>query len=134
MSKVIGVEVLANQRNPMLFYAKNMCDLTGDAGWHGQAQCAIPRATEALNQLADNHGDTLISDTCTSLRTLSVLAEGYAGHNNPANDDDPMQVLAGIGALIRVLTDSLEVGRDLQFHAANNLARKREIDAAEKQS
>lgn len=133
MSKIMSLEVLTNQRNSLLFYAEHMSDLTGDAGWHGQAQCAIPKAPEAMCLLADNHGDKLISDTCTALRTLSTLADGYAAHDNPANDDDSMQVLAGISALVRLLSDSLEVGRDLQFHAANNIARQHEINAAEKQ-
>ena len=131
MSKAISLEVMASQRNSILFYAEHMHDLTDDAGWHGQAQCAIPKATEAMCLLAGNHGDKLITDSCTALRTISALAEGYAAHDNSSNDDDPMQVLAGIGALIRVLSESLEAGRELQFHATNNVARQHEINAAE---
>lgn len=133
VNTAIGLEALVSQRNSLLFYAEHISDLTGDAGWHGLAQCAIPKASEDVCLLAEGHGDKLIGDTCAALRTLSTLAEGYASHNNPLTDDDPMHALAGISVLVRLLIDTLEIGRDLQFHAANSIARQYGINAAEKQ-
>mgnify|MGYP000541168938 CR=1 FL=1 len=124
-------EELTKERNPFLFYAKHMPTLTGDDGRHGKAQCKVPKAPENLCRLADSYGECLTSDAHVALRTLGKLIEGYTSHDNPIYEDDPMQALAGVGTLIRLLTDALEVGGDIQFHAAEGLYNHRAIQAVE---
>mgnify|MGYP000075274810 FL=1 len=129
--KAMSWEELTKERNPFLFYAEHMPDLTGDDGRHGKAQCRVPKAPESLCRLADSYGECLTSDAHVALRTLSKLIEGYTMHDSPTYEDDPMQALAGVGTLMRLLTDALEVSRDIQFHAAEGLHSHRAIQAVE---
>jgi len=124
-------EELTKERNPFFFYAKHVSTLTGDDGRHAKAHCAIPKAPEILCRLADSYGDCLTSDAHVALRTLGKLIEGYTLHDSPTYEDDPMQALAGVGTLMRLLADALEVGRDIQFHAAEGLHSHRAIQAVE---
>jgi len=130
-NKAMSWEELTKQRNPFLFYAEHMPELTGDNGWHGKAQCPVPMAPEVLCRMADSHGDCLASDAQVAMRTLATLVEGYTTHNRPTYESDPMQALAGFGTLVRLLADAMEVSRDIQFQAAKGLSSHRAIQAAE---
>lgn len=130
-NKAMSWEELTKQRNPFLFYAEHKPELTGDNGWHRKVQCRVPKAPESLCRLADSYGECLTNDAIVALRTLGKLIEGYTSHDNPIYEDDPMQALAGIGTLMCLLTDTLEVGRDIQFHATESIDCHRAIQAAE---
>jgi len=129
--QVMSWEELKQQHNPFLFYAERMGDLTGGNGWHGKAKCSIPKAPEDMCRLAGSHGDCLTSDAHVALRTLATLVEGYIAHKRPTYENDAMLALAGVGTLVRLLTDALEVGRDLKSHAADGLHSHSAIQAAE---
>lgn len=129
--KPMTTKELYAQRNPALYLAERMEDLTGTHGWHGKAQCAIPKSSEAMCKLGASHAECLGSDVYVALRTLDKLIEGYTSHNSPTYDDDHLTVLAGVGTMTRLLADALEVSGTLDFHTGNGLYMHDAIKAAE---
>ena len=130
-NKPMTTKELYAQRNPFLFLAERMTDLTGEHGRHGKAQCAIPKASETMCNLAASHGECLDGDAYIALRTLATLIEGYTCHNSPTYDDDHLKTLAGVGTMARLLTEVMEASQTLKFHADNGRYLHGAIKAAE---
>ena len=122
---------LSAQRNPSLFLAERMADLTGTNGWHGKAQCAIPTASLPMCKMAESHAECLSGDVYVALRTMAKLIEGYTCHNSPTYDDDHLAILSGVGTMTRLLADTLEVSSKLEFHAGDGVYLHGAIKAAD---